>query len=63
MAKFGRFTGSIDVAKEEYEGDYMMHNANSDYVHILHKSDRDNTGDYLVAVISLEKGESIRKIG
>lgn len=61
MAKFGRFAYAISQPKDEFEGDYMQRDG--DYVDIKRKVGAlPNENDPLVATISLNKGESVRKI-
>ena len=61
MAKFGRFNAAGTDAFETYEGDFMQ-NAGNDYVHVL-KSGGPNEADRIVAIIHIQQGESVRKIG
>ncbi|MFZ0137845.1 MAG: hypothetical protein WAK89_12340 [Candidatus Sulfotelmatobacter sp.] len=60
MSKFGRFVQFNELPQEEYEGEYMVHTG--DYVQILGKNKAPNGENELLAVVSVLKGESVRKI-
>lgn len=61
MAKFGRFAYAVPQPKEEFEGDYMVREG--DYVDIKNRvGGLPGERDTLVATVSLNKGESVRKI-
>lgn len=62
MAKFGRYEFGKDKASETYEGDRMM--LEKGYVKIMRGGPDlfDLLTEQLVAVIHLDKGQSVREI-
>jgi hypothetical protein len=63
MAKFGRFEFGKDKPSETYEGDHMM--LEKGYVKIIRGGLEliDFETEHLIAVIHLDKGQSMREIG
>jgi len=61
MSKFGRFIAGANHPLETFEGDYMVHR--DDYVEIKKKRGLTEGDDYLVAVINMVQGESVRELG
>jgi hypothetical protein len=63
MAKFGRFEFGEDSPSETYEGDRMK--LEKGYVKIIRGGQTliDFETEHLIAVIHLDKGQSMREIG
>lgn len=61
MKKFGLFGGNVRVPMQRYEGDQMVWDANREYVQII-AGDTTQGNTRTVAVIRLDKGQSVKEL-
>jgi len=59
MAKFGRFSAGEEYPVESYEGDFLEH-VSDDCIRVMR--DGGEMPDAVLAIIHLQKGESVKQI-